>query len=493
MADDIKVTLSIQNDVEISQKVRDLQTQLDNLGKTYTITLNGDVPKLTAATVQNYRDLADALRNLQGIKLNNKSLAAVTNLVQVQQSMSKMDTTAKNLSTQMDKLAQAYNSLGSGSKKTAKDPFADMDKYVDSVSGKIEKINSDLTKFSTSGYGVQDLQAKYKALTDALQAYSTAQDQATKTEKYKAVKAAMEDLNSSMNTFKQNKSAFESVSKAVSSLEKEIERLAKSGKDTSELRTQLLALKQVQNELFNSYKTGGTGSLVDPNAAAQIQAAAQSCGELRSEAQGLKNNVTGAMSPLAEEAKEAENSMSSLSGVIQQIGGMLGNTMIGKIGSMAIGRAGMYMRQVAKEMVSSAVEIESALAQLQVVTGASGSQLDQFFDAAASSAKNFGVEVKDMLGSIEVFSRLGYDLQESLDFSEAATTLSNVAAMSVDAATQGITSIVKGFGMDNTDVSHVADVVTKIGRILPIQNIAISVKSQRWSRPRKDFLSFRVA
>ena len=114
---------------------------------------------------------------------------------------------------------------------------------------------------------------------------------------------------------------------------------------------------------------------------------------------------------LSAEIKEIESAARAAAPSITSLGNALktalGGTTLGALAKAGVAFVGRELRTAAREMVQSAVEIESALAQLQVVTGASGSQLDQFFEAAASSAKNFGVEVKDMLGSIEVFSRLG--------------------------------------------------------------------------------------
>jgi len=56
------------------------------------------------------------------------------------------------------------------------------------------------------------------------------------------------------------------------------------------------------------------------------------------------------------------------------------------------------------------------------------------------------------------------NLQDSLDLSKAATTLSNVAATTVDDATTGLTSIIKGFDLKVSEVDHIADVITQIGQ-----------------------------
>lgn len=123
-----------------------------------------------------------------------------------------------------------------------------------------------------------------------------------------------------------------------------------------------------------------------------------------------------------------------------------------------------YIRQLCREMANAVKDVDSAMTQLSIVTGASGSQMVKFFDEASVAAKNLGASVSDVLDSIQVFSRLGYNLNDSLELSSAATVLSNVAATSVDEATTGLTSIIKGFGIEASDAMSVADILTEVGQ-----------------------------
>ena len=94
-----------------------------------------------------------------------------------------------------------------------------------------------------------------------------------------------------------------------------------------------------------------------------------------------------------------------------------------------------------KNMVSSVREIDGALTQLKIVTGATDEQLTAFLQNATALAKDLGQSIKDVLGSIETFSRLGYNLVDASELAEYATILSNVAAVDTAEATTGLTSI----------------------------------------------------
>ena len=99
-----------------------------------------------------------------------------------------------------------------------------------------------------------------------------------------------------------------------------------------------------------------------------------------------------------------------------------------------------------KQMVSAAVEVESAMNQIQIVTGASDSQMESFLTRSIALAKELGQSVTDVASSIETFARLGYGMNESAGLAKYANIMANVGNTDVDTATTGITSIIKGYG-----------------------------------------------
>lgn len=117
-----------------------------------------------------------------------------------------------------------------------------------------------------------------------------------------------------------------------------------------------------------------------------------------------------------------------------------------------------------KQMVSASIELESAFAQLKIITNATDEEMSKFADTAVRLAKNLGQSVTDVTKSIETFSRLGYNLSDAASLAEYATILSNVAAVDASEATTGLTSIIKGFNMDVTNAEHIADVLVNVGQ-----------------------------
>lgn len=124
----------------------------------------------------------------------------------------------------------------------------------------------------------------------------------------------------------------------------------------------------------------------------------------------------------------------------------------------------MMTIQKLKEMVKASMEIETAMARIQIVTGATDTQMTSFFESASNQAKELGKNITDVAKSIETFSRLGYSLTDATQLSKYANIMSNVGDTTVENATTGITSIIKGYGLNPSDAEHVSDVLINVGQ-----------------------------
>lgn len=146
---------------------------------------------------------------------------------------------------------------------------------------------------------------------------------------------------------------------------------------------------------------------------------------------------------------------------------------------LTVSQAIMYAVRTVKQMVSAAVEVESAMNQIQIVTGASDSQMESFLTRSIALAKELGQSVTDVASSIETFARLGYGMNESAGLAKYANIMANVGNTDVDTATTGITSIIKGYEMDASDAEHVSDVLVKVGQEYAISAEELMTAFQR--------------
>lgn len=135
-----------------------------------------------------------------------------------------------------------------------------------------------------------------------------------------------------------------------------------------------------------------------------------------------------------------------------------------RIRSLLAGLILAKVTQYLREIYANVVEIDSALTQLRIVTGASEKQMQRFLTNSIKLAKELGASIKDVLASVETFSRLGYGIEDATVLSQYATILSKVANVTAEEATTGLTSILKGYGFDPSDSEHIADVLVEVGQ-----------------------------
>lgn len=143
-----------------------------------------------------------------------------------------------------------------------------------------------------------------------------------------------------------------------------------------------------------------------------------------------------------------------------------------RIGSLAakfstwfnLTRVIMGVVRTIRKMISTSIEISSALTQLRIVTNATDTEMEHFANTAITLSQKLGKSVTELVKPIETFSRLGYSLKDASALAEYATILSNVASVDIGEATTGLTSIVKGYNLDVSDAEHVADVLVEVGQ-----------------------------
>lgn len=118
----------------------------------------------------------------------------------------------------------------------------------------------------------------------------------------------------------------------------------------------------------------------------------------------------------------------------------------------------------AKQMVSSVIEVDSAMTDLRKVSNAPDSQIDKYFSSASATAKDLGASVTDVISSTADWSRLGYNLPDSAELARVSTLYKNVGDnISIDDASGSLISTIKGFGLGADDAESVVDKFNEVG------------------------------
>lgn len=121
-----------------------------------------------------------------------------------------------------------------------------------------------------------------------------------------------------------------------------------------------------------------------------------------------------------------------------------------------------------RKMVSTTIELDSAMTQLRVVTNASDSDISLYGKAVASTAKQIGASMTDLIYSATVFARLGYTLDESAGLAKYTKMLANVGDIDVSSAQSALTAITKAFGINASEIESVMDKMVVVGNNYPI-------------------------
>lgn len=143
--------------------------------------------------------------------------------------------------------------------------------------------------------------------------------------------------------------------------------------------------------------------------------------------------------------------------------------LAGKLGAMFSGVQGvrMAMRAV-KNLAKEAIAIDDSMTQLRVVTGESDEVFRQYGDDVAQTAQKIGSSITDVIDAATVFARLGYSLSDSSVLAELTAMLQRVGDIDAADAQASLTSIIKAFDIDVSDMEVVMDKLVTVGNGFPI-------------------------
>lgn len=166
--------------------------------------------------------------------------------------------------------------------------------------------------------------------------------------------------------------------------------------------------------------------------------------------------------------------------------------MFAKFGSWGIvTRIMMLGYSTAKKMFQATKEVDTAMVNLRKVSDETEESYTRFLKEAGKEAKALGTTITELTEATATFSRLGYNLADSTELGKVATMYSKVAEnLSAEDASNSIVSTMKAFRMSADEAEKIVDEFNYVGRLLPlyiaicIEQMTISVKIQRWTRPR---------
>lgn len=241
----------------------------------------------------------------------------------------------------------------------------------------------------------------------------------------------------------------------LTSAEKAEETAAKKQENTRRAMTTTLSdAKNKLDQLRAAGKSNSTEFVTLSSAVEQAEAeleAMGSGGEISAETlEKLKDAAKGAGLALG----EINNPLSMLQSRMMQ--------MFGPAGVILAGVRAM------KEMVKEAIDIDSSMAQLRIVTNESDQSYVKFGKDVAATAKEISASMTDLIDATTVYARLGYSLEDSSTLAKYTAMLQNVGDIDASSATDAITAITKAFNLSSSQIETIMNKLVIVGNNYPI-------------------------
>lgn len=182
-----------------------------------------------------------------------------------------------------------------------------------------------------------------------------------------------------------------------------------------------------------------------------------SVNRLRAANENLRNTLKTTEATLRANGDATKSLSEKFGGLAKKFGAWLSVTQVIMLAVRAV-----------RQMVKASVELDSAMTQMQIVTKASASEMEAFGDAAAKVAKRTASTITDVVDSATTYARLGYTMGESTQLAEFTAMLQNVGDIDVSSAQDAITSIIKAYDIDATQIESVMDKLVEVGNHFPI-------------------------
>ena len=125
-------------------------------------------------------------------------------------------------------------------------------------------------------------------------------------------------------------------------------------------------------------------------------------------------------------------------------------------------QAFVSLERAAKNLVTTAAELDEQLTDLRMVTGESYEDTSRLVDSYNVLAKELGSTTTQVLNASSEWLRQGKSIQETQELIRQSMILSKVGAMDADTATKRLTSTMMGYGLAVADVAGVVDRLTAV-------------------------------
>lgn len=130
----------------------------------------------------------------------------------------------------------------------------------------------------------------------------------------------------------------------------------------------------------------------------------------------------------------------------------------------------MEVVQAFRKMMTNVKELDNSLLELDKVSDLSTKSLEKISNEAYKLGDTVGKTGKQVIDATTEFKRAGYDMEQSMDMSKAALTMTNVAEGITETsdAAGTLISVLKGFNMAESEAMSIVDMINSTSNQSPI-------------------------
>lgn len=115
-----------------------------------------------------------------------------------------------------------------------------------------------------------------------------------------------------------------------------------------------------------------------------------------------------------------------------------------------------------KDMTQRIIEVDTALTNLQRVSGMSDTGLKQFLGESIQLSDQLSNKLMDILTISEEFSRMGFSGNELLDITESAQVLQNISDLSAEDSVKTLTAAMLNYNIAAEDSVRITDLLNEV-------------------------------
>lgn len=121
-----------------------------------------------------------------------------------------------------------------------------------------------------------------------------------------------------------------------------------------------------------------------------------------------------------------------------------------------------------QKVIQYTKELDAAMTNIRVVTGASAEEAQTLARGYTQLAKELGITTVEVANSANEWARQGYEAEEANQLIIASSKLAKLGMISTTEATKDLTSAIKGFKLSTEDAMSVVDKLTKVDQVAAI-------------------------